>query len=254
MNLLLNGIEATSPIGTVVITTDNRLRGGSDTTMENLDSEHGDILITVRDNGQGIPAEHINHIFEPFYTTKKMGRSGSGLGLSVVWNTIEEHEGTITVENTNPGVVFELRLPVTTLEIPQKPDQTRSALASYKGTGSILVVDDEPHLREIACEIIKNLGYTVTAVTNGEEALAHMAESPIDLVLLDMILGDGIGGLETYKKMIEINPTQKAVIVSGYSTSADVRKTLELGACSITKKPYTIKELSIAIRDCLEKS
>jgi signal transduction histidine kinase/ActR/RegA family two-component response regulator len=253
MNLLLNGIEATSPTGTVVITTDNRLRGGSNTTKESLDSDPGDILITVRDNGQGIPAEHINHIFEPFYTTKKMGRSGSGLGLSVVWNSIEEHEGTITVENTNPGVVFKLRLPVTTREIPQKPEQTKSALASYKGRGSILVVDDEPHLREIACEIVKNLGYTVTAVANGEEALAHISKRPVDLVLLDMILGDGIGGLGTYRKMIKINPTQKAVIVSGYSTSEDVRKTLELGACSITKKPYTIEELSMAIKNCLEK-
>ena len=72
-------------------------------------------------------------------------------------------------------------------------------------------------------------------------------------LMLDMILGDGIGGLETYRKMIKINPSQKAVIVSGYSTSEDVRKTLELGACSITKKPYTIKELSMAIKDCLEK-
>jgi signal transduction histidine kinase/CheY-like chemotaxis protein len=253
MNLLLNGIEATSPTGTVVVATDNMLRNDSNTEMNSLGAEHQDILITVRDNGPGIPPEHINHIFEPFYTTKEMGRSGSGLGLSVVWNTIEEHEGAITVANTNSGVVFELRLPATTREIPQKPEQNGPVSASYKGRGSILVVDDEPHLREIACEIVKDLGYSVTAVTNGEEALAHISKRPVDLVLLDMILGGGIGGLETYQKMIKINPSQKAVIVSGYSTSEDVRKTLELGACSITKKPYTIKELSMAIRDCLEK-
>ena len=88
--------------------------------------------------------------------------------------------------------------------------------------------------------------------SSGEEALAHIAKCPADLVLLDMVLGDGIGGHETYQKMIELNPKQKAVIVSGYSTNEDVRKTLKLGAYSFVKKPYTIEELSRAIKDCLE--
>lgn len=252
MNLLLNGMEATSPKGTVTISTDNMLRNGSNTDANSLDSDQQDILITVRDDGQGISPEHINHIFEPFYTTKKMGRSGSGLGLSVVWNTIEEHEGTITVENTSPGVAFKLRFPVTTSKIPQTPDQSEPTLASYKGTGTILVVDDEPHLREIASEIVKNLGYSVTTANNGEEALRYIAKNPTDLVLLDMALGDGMSGQETFTKMIELNPTQKAVVVSGYSTNEDVIKTLKLGACSFIKKPYTIEELSRAIQECFE--
>jgi signal transduction histidine kinase/CheY-like chemotaxis protein len=252
MNLLLNGLEATSSKGTVTISTENIPRNGSRDKTNNPDLKQQDILITVRDDGQGISPEHINHIFEPFYTTKKMGKSGSGLGLSVVWNTIEEHEGAITVENTNPGVVFKLKFPVTKREIPEEPDPTKLTLPSYQGTGSILVVDDEPHLRELATAIVKNLGYVVTAVTSGEEALAHIAKCPADLVLLDMVLGDGIGGHETYQKMIELNPKQKAVIVSGYSTNEDVRKTLKLGAYSFVKKPYTIEELSRAIKDCLE--
>ncbi|MCP4343194.1 MAG: response regulator [Desulfobulbaceae bacterium] len=254
MNLLLNGLEATSPKGTVTISTENIPRNGSREKKNSPGFEQQDILITVIDDGQGISPEHINHIFEPFYTTKKMGKSGSGLGLSVVWNTIEEHEGAITVANTNPGVVFKLKFPVTKRELSGELKPTSLALASYKGTGSILVVDDEPHLREIASEIVKNLGYMVTAVTSGEEALAHIAKCPADIVLLDMVLGDGIGGHQTYQKMIELNPRQKAVIVSGYSTNEDVRKTLKLGACSFVKKPYTIEQLSRAIKDCLENS
>lgn len=253
MNLFLNSVEATLPNGSVVISTDNIKRNDSHDETNKSGTENQDVNITVRDNGPGISPEHLDHIFEPFYTTKKMGRSGSGLGLSIVWNTVEEHEGSITVGNANPGAVFTLRLPVMTGDTSLKPDQPKVDFAAYRGTGSVLVVDDEPHSCEIAEEILRKLGYSVTVVATGEEALARIEQCPADLVLLDMMLGDGIGGFETFSKMIGLNPKQKAVIVSGYSTSEDVHKTLELGACAIIGKPYTMEELGRVVKECLGK-
>lgn len=251
LNLFLNGIEATSPEGTVVISTRNMPGNEDHDGMETTGPECREVTVTVRDNGPGIAEEHLDHIFEPFYTTKKMGKSGSGLGLSVVWKTVEDHEGSISVENMNPGVKFEIRLPVTASELPADQDQTLSGFEAYKGTGKILVVDDEAHLREIAEEVVQKLGYSVTTVASGEDALAHIKNNHVDLVLLDMHLGDGIGGFETYKEMIKLKPGQKAVIVSGYSTCEDVRRTMELGAFSIIMKPYSIGEIGRVIKECL---
>lgn len=242
MNLLLNGIEAT---GEGLVTIATQVIYKEDTAHENA------VRITIDDNGPGIAQEHLEHIFEPFYTTKKMGKSGTGLGLSVVWNTVEDHGGTIKVTNQDPGVRFEVILPTSTDQVPLKNDTYSYNLGRYQGTGTILVVDDEPHLREIASEIVLELGYSVSAVASGEEALALLKRRPVDLVLLDMILGEGMGGLQTYQKMIALNPLQKAIIVSGYSTSEEVQKTLEMGAFSIIKKPYTLEEIGRAIKECM---
>lgn len=258
MNLLLNAVEATTPAGNVTVATRNSIRSGSSPGEYGTAGNLRQIVITISDNGPGIGDEHIEHIFEPFYTTKKMGKSGSGLGLSVVWSTVQEHDGILTVDNTGAGAIFEMSFPVI-------PEPSRGALSvergqengdweAYKGEGAILVVDDEPQLREIASRIVTILGYSVTSVESGEEALAHLQEYHADLVLLDMILGEGIGGYETYQKMKEHNPLQKAIIVSGYSTSEDVQKTLDLGASALVKKPYDIEDIGKAIKESLATS
>lgn len=254
MNLLINAIEATSPIGQVTISTRNMAREDDRRARGNPDDDCQDVVITIEDNGPGIAAKHVDHIFEPFYTTKKMGKSGSGLGLSVVWNTVEDHQGTINVENLDPGAKFEVRFPVELGVLLSSADQTLATFEKLGGSGSILVVDDEPDLRDIASAIVKKLGYTVSTVASGEEALAHIEKNHIDLVLLDMILGEGIGGFETYSNMIKLNPQQKAVIVSGYSSSEEIRQTLEMGAFAIIKKPYTLEEIGRVIKDCLENN
>ncbi len=252
MNLVLNGVEATTVGGAVSITTFNDKESGIQHPIESDDVEKHEIVIQIRDDGQGIPIEHVEHIFEPFYTTKKMGRSGSGLGLSVVWNTVEEHGGSISVENTHPGALFELRLPVVKDYTTGRLATTKTVISSFRGTETILVVDDEPALREIACGILEKLGYNVLFASSGEEALEKVIAGNVDLVLLDMILGEGIGGYETYLQMKGAKPDQKAVIVSGFSTSEDVSKVMALGASSIVKKPYTIEELGSVIKQCFE--
>ncbi len=254
MNLLHNAYEATSPQGCVYISTEN-----NDTTTDSHFKESQPsiedmaVLITVRDNGAGIPGEHLDHIFEPFYTTKRMGRSGTGLGLAIVWNTITDHNGKIRVENKHPGAAFEISLPVMIGVRHSQPEEKESQLDKYTGNGTILIVDDEEQLREIACGMVEMLGYTAVAVNTGAEAINYLTNNVVDLVFLDMILGEGMNGLETYTEMLKLNPSQKAVIVSGYSTSDDISKTLDLGASGIIKKPYSLEDIGKAIKKCLQQ-
>ncbi len=180
-----------------------------------------------------------------------MGRSGTGLGLSVVWNTIAEHDGTITVRNGAPGAIFEIFLPTITHEIEIETKDQKSILERYKGKGTILVVDDEAPLRIIATGMIEMFGYSVKAVSSGEEAVAYLKNHHTDLVFLDMILGEGMNGYETYMKILKHCPQQKAVIVSGYSTSEEIDKTMKLGALSIIKKPYSLENIGKAMHNYL---
>ena len=241
LNLFHNGIEAAAPKGTLTIIT----RDGT--------GEKRTIGIFIKDTGPGIAPKHIEHIFEPFYTTKQMGHSGSGLGLAVVWNTVMEHEGTIHVQSDAEGAVFELHLPATDRIQDSKNQVSDIDIESLRGVGSILVVDDEPELRMIARGILELLGYSAIAVKNGKEAIQIIKKQNFDIILLDMILGDGPGGYEIFKNILDISPYQKAVIASGFSSSEDIQKPLDLGASSVIKKPYDIIELGSAIRACLQE-
>ena len=246
MNLLHNGVEASAPSGEIIITT--MIETDND---QNISAENKRVVLVIEDSGPGIGEEHLDHIFEPFYTTKKLGHSGSGLGLSVVWNTIEEHEGSISVTNSSQGACFTLRFPAVK-SAPQPQNINSLSLESLRGKGSILVIDDEPQLQQISSEIAKMLGYTVTVASSGEEGLSLFKENHYDLIVLDMLLGDGLSGCETYEKMLDIKPGQKAIIASGYSTSEEVEKTLLMGAQTIIKKPYSLEELGHAIKTCLQ--
>lgn len=250
MNLLHNGVEATAPEGHVCISTGSREAHGQTEEQGKERFEH--VYFTVQDSGPGIGDEHIEHIFEPFYTTKKMGHSGSGLGLSVVWNTVDEHGGEITIENTSAGACFKVSLPAVAAEVSAAEVAVPVSLDSLKGTGSLLIVDDEPELREIGAMIAKMLGYSVALARSGEEALELFSREDFDVVVLDMVLGEGLNGRQTYEKMLVQNPRQKAIIASGYSTSTDVQKTLEMGAHAIVKKPFGLEEIGLAIKRCLD--
>jgi PAS domain S-box-containing protein len=251
MNLLHNAVEAAAPVGEVMIATANAPGEiASEQTDEEEDSGTArpeDLLISVCDDGPGIEAPDIEQVFEPFFTTKKMGRSGSGLGLSVVWSTISEHNGRVEVKNMFPGAMFVIRLPVAK-EKAALPISTAFTLDDYKGKGDILIIDDEQELRDIAGSVVEMFGYSVTTAADGAEALACIRRKDFDLVMLDMILNDGMEGYEIYKRILELKPEQKAIIVSGYSTSKNVRKTLELGAVAVVKKPYTLEELGRVIQ------
>jgi CheY-like chemotaxis protein len=223
--------------------------------MEGYDQiKEGDyVVLKVSDTGEGIPTADLKRIFEPFYTKKVMGRSGTGLGLAVVWGTVKDHNGYINVQSEEgKGSIFTLYFPITRDAV--RPETTPPAIPKYMGKGeSILVVDDIKGQRDLATVMLKKLNYNVACVSSGEEALAYLMEHQPDLILLDMIMDPGMDGLDTYKKIIEIRPGQKAIIVSGFSESDRVHEAQQLGAGAYVRKPYVMEKLGLAVREELDK-
>ncbi|MEN6473089.1 MAG: PAS domain S-box protein [Syntrophaceae bacterium] len=252
-NLVSNACEAMPDGGLLTIKTANQYL---DQPLQGYDEvREGDyVVLSVSDTGQGIAAEDLNHIFEPFYTKKVMGRSGTGLGLAVVWGTVKDHNGYINVQSEEGrGSTFILYFPVTR----QAPGiaVASPSLHEYMGRGEfILVVDDVKEQRELAAEMLKGLLYRVETVTSGEEALSYLKDHTADLMILDMIMDPGMDGLETYRRVLEIRPKQKAIIVSGFSDTDRVKKAQTLGAGEYVRKPYIIEKLGLAVRKELDRS
>ena len=252
MNLVSNAAEAMPSGGAIHITTENQY---IDRPIKGYDTvEEGDyVKLTVSDNGVGISPEVIDRIFEPFYTKKTMGRSGTGLGMAVVWGTVKDHDGYIDVQSElGEGTAFTLYFPITRKKLPtEKPDILADM---YMGKGeSILVVDDVKQQREIASRMLKKLGYNVLSVPSGEEAVIYLQENTADLLVLDMIMNPGIDGLETYKKILKFHPRQKAIIASGFSESRQVKAAQKMGAGSYLKKPYSFEKIGLAVKAELAK-
>ena len=252
MNLISNAAEAIAGSGEVMIRTENRYVDRAIRGYDNV--QEGDyVVLTVSDNGGGIAAADLDKIFEPFYTKKVMGRSGTGLGLAVVWGTVKDHDGYVDVQSEDgKGSTFTLYFPATREKAAD--DLQKVSLARYRGRGeSILVVDDVEAQREMAATMLASLGY------RGSRGLQRRRGSRIpgdpcrDLMVLDMIMDPGIDGLETYKRALEINPKQKAVIVSGFSETDRVKEAQRLGAGPYVKKPYVLEKIALAIRDELDR-
>lgn len=253
MNLVTNAAEAMATGGRVTIATHNQYM---DRPVQGYDEiREGDyVVLSVSDSGIGIPPEDITHIFEPFYTKKVMGKSGTGLGLAVVWGTVKDHNGYIDVRSEEgKGSTFSLYFPVTREEIPL--ESARLSLSEYLGHGeSVLVVDDVPGQRDLAAEMLRKLNYSVAAASSGEEALIYLQDHTVDLIVLDMIMDPGMDGLDTFRKVLETHPNQRAIIVSGFSETDRVRTAHDLGAGEYVKKPYVLERLGLAVRKELDRS
>ncbi len=252
MNLVSNAVEAISGEGEVIIRTESRYLNQP---IEGYDEmQEGDYaILSVSDTGGGISAEDLGRIFEPFYTKKVMGRSGTGLGLAVVWGTVKDHRGYIDVRSEEGrGSVFTLYFPVTREDLPKVEKAVLPDSYASRGE-SILVVDDVKEQRELARNMLERLGYRVEAVAGGEEAVEYLKRNKADLIILDMIMDPGIDGMETYRRMLEINPGQKAVIASGFSETDRVQKTLEMGAGAFVRKPYILEKIGLAVRKELDR-
>jgi len=252
MNLVTNAAEAIPNSGEINISTKNRY---VDISLNGYDKvKQGDyVTLTVVDTGIGIPSKDLERIFEPFYTKKVMGKSGTGLGMAVVWGTVKDHKGYIDVKSTEgKGTKFTIYFPAVRREIPN--DKLVSSIQDIMGKGeSILVVDDVEAQREIASEMLIKLGYSVDSVPSGEEAVNYMKNHSADLLVLDMIMEPGIDGLDTYKKILKINPNQKAIITSGYSETDRVKEAQRLGATSYVKKPYLLEKIGRVVKNELDK-
>ena len=251
LNLVTNATEAIISSGNVTISTTNRYLDKSLKGYEDVcQGEYA--VLTVYDNGLGLSTEDLDRIFEPFYTKKIMGRSGTGLGLAVVWNTVQNHGGYVNVLSDEDGTIFELYFPITRDEVAAEEEQ-----ASWKNCAgnreTILVIDDEKLQREIARELLIKLGYLANAVSSGEEAIGYLKDHSIDLIVLDMIMFPGMKGRETYERIIKMHPNQKAIIASGYAETEDVKSIQKLGAGKYIKKPFTLVTLAIAVKEELKK-
>jgi len=194
----------------------------------------------------------LERIFEPFYTKKVMGRSGTGLGMSVVWGTVKDHKGYVDVQSSEgKGTTFILYFPVTREK--SASNEALLSIENYMGNEKILIVDDVEEQRDIASGMLKKLGYSVTSVSSGEEAVEYMKDNSADMLVLDMIMDPGIDGLETCKRILESHPGQRAIIASGFSETERVKKAQRLGAGAYVKKPYLLEKIGMAVRTELDK-
>jgi signal transduction histidine kinase len=252
INLVANAVEAMPGGGMLTITTSNQ---SLDKPVHGYDAvNEGDyVVLSVTDTGEGISDSDIKHIFEPFYTKKIMGRSGTGLGLAVVWGTVKDHNGYINVQSeVGRGTTIALYFPVIREEIAIVP--TAIPLSDYIGNDeSILVIDDIKEQRELAARILGKLNYKVKTVSSGEAAVKCLGTEKADLLVLDMIMDPGMDGLDTYKAIVEIHPRQKAIIVSGFSETDRVKEAKALGAGDYLRKPYVIERLGLAVRKELDR-
>lgn len=250
MNLVTNGVEAIQGYGTVTVTTRNSSIDEVTASEKNMTSGEY-VILEVRDNGPGIAKESLEYIFEPFYSGKAMDRSGTGLGLTVVWNTVQDHQGKIFVESSSSGTCFQLYFPLSSEKI-EVIENVAAKDRSTMNNEHILVVDDVALLRDLAGQMLESLGYKASSVSSGEEAVEFIKDNQVDVIVLDMLMDPGMNGCQTYQEIIRINPDQKAIIASGFSESDDVKKTIALGASGYIKKPYTIEEIGLAVKMALE--
>jgi two-component system cell cycle sensor histidine kinase/response regulator CckA len=249
MNLVSNAAEAIGGEGTISISTENcylhtPLKGYDDVTP----GEYA--VLRVSDTGPGIHPEDLHRIFEPFYTKKQMGRSGTGLGLTLVWNVMRDHDGYIDVQSSAKGTTFKMYFPISRELSCEKSAVVRHE--DLQGNGeTVMVVDDVKSQREIFCSMLEVFKYNPVAVAGGEAAIEYLKTHKVDLLLLDMMMDPGINGCETYRRIIADQPSQKAIIVSGYAETDQVKEAQRLGAGRYLKKPVVMEELGKALKEAL---
>ncbi len=249
MNLLHNGMEAMPTGGRIHVSTCNlRLDTAVDGYERIPAGEY--VCMAVEDNGIGIPAAFLPHIFEPFFTRKATTIGGTGLGMTIVWATIKDHLGYLDIRSSEgQGTALTIYLPATAEGFAE--EQHQPILEDYLGSETILVVDDSVEKLDITANMLKKLGYAVHTADSGEEAVRMVEKHPVDLVIFDMIMPRGIDGVTTYTRILAISPHQKAIIISGYSESEQVLAMQRLGAGPFVQKPFTMERIGMAVKTTL---
>jgi signal transduction histidine kinase/ActR/RegA family two-component response regulator len=247
MNLVLNGAEAHNqgePPHITISTKHEHLEKSQKGLMDIPAGEYA--VLSVADQGVGIEERHLMRIFEPFYTRKEMGRSGTGLGMTVVWGTVQDHQGYIDIQSQmGMGSTIRIYFPICAEDSADvEGEKHLGNLDNYRGQRQmVLVVDDVASQREIASAILKRFNYSVTVMGRGEDAVEWLKGNHADLLLMDMEMEPGWDGRQTYEAILEFKPDQQVVIASGFSEGEKIKKIKSMGVKRILKKPYTIETL-----------
>lgn len=250
LNLGINASHAMQNGGSLTFTLSNRELDQTDTIHGQFKLAPGSYLsVAVEDTGCGMSAEVKKHIFEPFFTTKEQGK-GTGLGLSAVYGAVRAHNGAVTIySEEGTGTIVTLYFPLT-----KNPRQagTTAEHCSVRGTGTVLIVDDEEIIRRTAKAILESLGYQAITASDGREGLEILKSrgDEIDLILLDMIM-PVMGGRETFKQMRHFKPDLKILVSSGFSQDTTLSEMKTIGLNGFIRKPYNQYELSHAVAEIL---
>jgi len=247
LNLCINGRDAMPDGGVLTLESSRVVYGENDPSRPSRCLPGSYACITVRDTGVGMPPQVLSRIFDPFFTTKEPGK-GSGLGLSMVYGMASSAGGFVQVASeVGLGSAFSIHLPLKTPPVEHRSLTRSSSLEP--GSGTVLVVDDEPMVLAFAEEGLKRLGYQVLTAADGWQACevfgSHSGQ--IQIVLLDLVM-PGITGLETCRRLREMNPNLKVILTSGYTSTEIVRDARLAGALGFIGKPYSLEELSAALR------
>jgi two-component system cell cycle sensor histidine kinase/response regulator CckA len=253
MNLAVNAKDAMPEGGKIVIETE-RVKLDEQFCKTHLGARPGEyVLLSISDTGHGMDREILEHVFEPFYTTKDVGK-GTGLGLAMVYGIVKNHEGYILCySEINTGTSFKIYLPAMEQSGQrQKPDKMDDFFRG--GVETILLVDDEEYIRDLGVELLTDAGYKVLTATDGEEGLKlyRKEQKKIDLIILDLVI-PGMGGKKCYEEILKINPKAKILIVSGYSANGPGKAALEAGAKGFVGKPFDVSHLLETIREILDE-
>ena len=250
LNLYVNAWQAMPAGGVLYLETENVTLDENDVRPFSI--EPGEyVKISVTDTGVGMDRATREKIFDPFFTTKEIGR-GTGLGLASAHGIIKNHSGFINVySEKGHGTTFNIYLPASEKEAIE---ERKPAGDTLRGSETVLFVDDEDMIIEVAGELFEQLGYNVLTAKNGKEAIELYEENKehIDIVLLDMIMPD-MSGSDTYDKMRKINPDIKVLLSSGYSINGQATEIMDRGCNGFIQKPFKMKELSQKLREILDE-
>jgi two-component system, cell cycle sensor histidine kinase and response regulator CckA len=249
-NLTINAIQAMPTGGTIKVWAENLTLG----TESELPLSPGMyIKITLRDQGTGIPADHLPRIFDPYFTTKQ---KGSGLGLASTYAIVQQHHGHIAIESKpGLGTSFHIYLPAVDQQVTSQPEEDKGLPV---GTGKILVMDDEEMVREVLGKLLARLGYESEFARDGGEAIemfvqAQESGQPFVAAILDLTVPGAMGGKETLAGLLEIDPQVKAIVSSGYSDDPIMADFQKYGFRGIIAKPYRISELGKILNQVIMK-
>ena len=238
-HIVINGYQAMPGGGTILIQAHNVIIGAPTDSLRTGKY----IKISITDQGIGVPDEYMNKIFDPYFTVKQ---KGSGLGLAICYSIIKNHKGHITVESTlGVGTTFHVYLPVFEGRLPSGKSMEEGLTVPG---GRVLVMDDEDSIRDMVGDILSLHGYMADFARNGEEAITLYQENVYDVVILDLTIPGGMGGKETMRELLKINPNVKAIVSSGYSSDPIMSDYKQYGFKDVMAKPYKIEELDEVVQ------